>query len=311
MSLLAETANLVPFTSEVEARRIREKIRFSYGRPKFVLIAPNAIENVNRDSQDDKDLLAAAAPAPFPQYESNPEQPDEKEAPKKQARRRRGGRKLRYVPLVTGSFASVDSHQDNEDKGDPLAAAGHVARREGKQFTALPPPPPQRKADKLEPLKKIPGRRRNGGIGGDGDDDGSDGEEERRKKEAVVAESTSAPVAKKDSGSVDEIPLKQEYLLPEDEEVKEIDYSIFETDPYRDWEVWQARRQQRSQAWRDFQKSERLFIEAEKKRIANSKRTVKARSGIRETATLDPTWSISRNEYWVDKNVVEWSGTLT
>jgi hypothetical protein len=309
MPLQAQTVSLVPFTSEVEARRIREKIRFSYVRPKFILIAPNAIENVNRDSQDDKDLLAAAAPALFPQHESNPEQPDEKEAPKKQARRRRGGRKLRYVPLVTGSFASVDSHQDNEDKGDPLAAAGHVARREGKQFTALPPPPPQRKADKLEPLKKTPGRRRNGGIGGDGDDDGSDGEEERRKKEAVVAESTSAPAAKKDSGSVDESPFKQEYILPEDEEVKEIDYSIFETDPY--WEVWQARQKQRSEAWREFQESERLFIEAEKKRIANFKRTVKARSEIRETDTLDPTWSISRNEYCVDKNVVEWSGTLT
>jgi hypothetical protein len=195
MSLQAQTASLVPFTSEVEARRIREKIRLSYGRPKFVLNAPAPIENVNGDDEDNKDVLAAAISATSHQHQSNPELPVEKEAPEKKVGRRRGGRKLRYIPLVLGSFESVDSHQDNEDKGDPLVAAGHIARREMKQFTALPPP--QRKADKLEPPKKKSGRRQGGGVGEHGDDDGSDGEEQRRKKEAVVAESTSAQAAEK------------------------------------------------------------------------------------------------------------------
>jgi hypothetical protein len=116
---------------------------------------------------------------------------------------------------------------------------------------------------------------------------------------------------------VGETPFEHDYLLPEDEELKEIDYSIFETGSWwpdedeDNWEAWQVRHQQRSQAWREFQESERLLIEAEKKRIANVKRTVKARSGIRGTDTLDPSWSISRNDYFVDDKVVEWSGTLT
>jgi hypothetical protein len=73
-----------------------------------------------------------------------------------------------------------------------------------------------------------------------------DGEEERRRKKAVVAESTSTQAKKKDRVSVDETTFEHEYLLPEDEEIKEIDYSIVERDYLWDWEVWQARQQEPS-----------------------------------------------------------------
>jgi hypothetical protein len=82
----------------------------------------------------------------------------------------------------------------------------------------------------------------------------------------VVAESTSAQAAKIGSSSVDETPFEHYYLLPEDEEVKEIDYSIYSWWPDEvedNWEAWQVRQQQRLQEWREFQESERLLIEAE------------------------------------------------
>jgi hypothetical protein len=75
MSLQAQIASLAPFTSEVEARLIREKIKSGSGRPKFVIIAPNLIEKVNGGNEDNKDLFAAAAR--FPHHEPNLEQPGE------------------------------------------------------------------------------------------------------------------------------------------------------------------------------------------------------------------------------------------
>jgi hypothetical protein len=97
MSLQPQPPSLVPFTTELKARRIREKIRFIFERPEFIVIAPILVE------------------------------------------------------------------EHNDENGDPQVAAGHVARREGTRFKALPPP----KLIKNKPEKPMNRRRsvESGGVG--------------------------------------------------------------------------------------------------------------------------------------------------
>ncbi|PVH81456.1 hypothetical protein DL98DRAFT_587372 [Cadophora sp. DSE1049] len=104
----------------------------------------------------------------------------------------------------------------------PIELAGHVARRENTVFKAEPPPKPSSdRSSKLSQLssKKCRERRRKGGIGADGDDDGSDDERSEGKQgfgEDAVKQAA-LPVHHKDERQEDELPIEDQFEVPEDE----------------------------------------------------------------------------------------------